>query len=244
MRGVSRRVWLRGAAALALPVIGALPVTARAQNHRFAPPSGPMLYTRRLERSLADGAKLTVSRSFAVRIEPAGGGYRVTGEQVGVEVEAPEKLASFARIERERTELGLFPLTLDARGRILGDEPAPIDTRIEGAVREAVAMIEQRPRPPAERAELLRFVEAVHLSAGTLVSELPLDLFAPSPEPRRESGNVALPGGETGAVSVMFTAIVDPANGLMREARREVVTEFGGESRLTVESWQLEPLAP
>lgn len=244
MSGAGRRAWLRGAAAaLALPVLSGLPLAAAAQGPRFSPPDGPMLYSRRLERSLADGARLTVSRSFVVRFEHAGGGFRLSGEQAGVEVEAPEKLAAFARIERERTELGLFPLMLDAQGRILADEPPPFDARLDEAVREAVAMIERRPRAAAERSELLRFVEAVHAGAGTLVSALPLDLFAPPPRPRRERRDVALPGGETGEVSVTFAASADPATGLMRHAEREVVTTLVGESRRTVETWRLEPFA-
>jgi hypothetical protein len=41
---------------------------------------------------------------------------------------------------------------------------------------------------------------------------------------------------------VTFSAARDPATGLMREARREVVTELDGDRRTTLESWQLTPL--
>src|SRR3990170_5977639 len=95
-----RRAVLRLAAGMLL-----LPWTSVAAAHParpatgFAPPDGPMLYTRRLERALAGGARLVVSRSFAVRFRHAAEGFKVEGEQVGVEVEAPESLAGFARIE-------------------------------------------------------------------------------------------------------------------------------------------------
>jgi hypothetical protein len=245
MSGADRRAWLRGMAmALLFPALAALAPTARAEAARFAPPGVPMRYVRRLERSLADGEKLVVTRSFAVRFEPAGEGYRILGQQLGVETEAPEKLAAFMRIERERREDGLFPLLLDAHGRITGSEAAPLPARLDEAVREAVAMIDRRPRPAADRAELLRFVNAIDQSAGKLVSALPHDLFAPAPEPRRETREVALPGGETGILTLTFSATADPGTGLMQEAEREVLTELAGETRRTLETWRLEPLAP
>jgi hypothetical protein len=87
------------------------------------------------------------------------------------------------------------------------------------------------------------FVEALHRSAGALVTEPPRDLFAPVDCPREESRTVALPDGDTGQVRVIFTATRDPVTGLMREARREVVTEVSGDLRRTIESWTLMPLA-
>jgi len=236
---LNRRTLLRGAAGvLALPILSGL--SAAAQTPGFTLPEGPMLYTRRLEQTLVDGKKLIVTRRFAVRFERAGEGYRVTGEQVGVETEAPEKLATLMRIERERVETGIFPLLLDAGGRIVASEGIPSLAGLDEAVREARALIEQRPRPAEERAELLRFVEAVHASAGKLVTQLPADLFVPTPH--REIREVELPGGEKGQVTVIFTAETDPASGLMREATREVLTELGGQTRRAIESWRLDPL--
>lgn len=243
MSRADRRAWLRGMTALMLlPAIIAAAPRAAARAPRFAPPADPMRYTRTLERPLADGNRVVVSRSFAVRFERTGGGFRVSGEQLGVETEAPEKLAEFMRIERERREDGLFPLLLDADGKIVGGETAPLSARLDEAVREAIALIDRRPRAPAERAELLRFVSAIEQSAGKLISALPPDLFAPAARPRRENREVALPGGESGEVTVTFSATADPMTGLMRRAVREVITTLEGESRRTVESWRLEPL--
>jgi hypothetical protein len=42
---------------------------------------------------------------------------------------------------------------------------------------------------------------------------------------------------------VIFTAERDPATGLMREARREIVTQVSGDLRRTVESWTLTSLS-
>ena len=39
-----------------------------------------------------------------------------------------------------------------------------------------------------------------------------------------------------------FAGVRDPATGVMREARREIVTEVADDVRHTVESWSLTPL--
>lgn len=235
---LERRALLRlaGLSAVLLPVLPAAALTAR-----FAPPAGPMRYTRRLERGLAGGASLVVSRSFAVRFVPEADGFRVDGEQVAVAVDAPEPLAALAQLERERVESGLFPLELDAAGAIRGlVQPAP-SAQLDAAVREASAEIDRWQQTPAEREQLRAFVEAVHRSAGQLVTELPRDLFAPVDSPREETRAIALPGGDTGQVRMTFAATRDPATGLMREARREVVTDVAGDVRRTIESWTLAP---
>jgi hypothetical protein len=240
-----RRAVLRLAAgAMLLPLASAAGAHPSSPGTAFAPPDGPMLYTRRLERVFPDGARFTVARSFEVRFEHWGDGFRVEGRQVGVEVEAPEALAAFAKLEREREreERGLFPLLLEADGSISEGAGAPLATRLDDAVRESLALIEARAHEAAEHAELVRFVQAFHQSAGRLVTELPPDLFAPPPDPRVESRAVALPGGDSGEVTVTFAAARDPATGLMREALREVVTALEGDRRRTLETWQLAPL--
>jgi hypothetical protein len=238
-----RRAVLRLAAgALLLPWASVVAAHPASPSSGFAPPDGPMLYIRRLERALAGGARLVVARSFAVRFRHAADGFRVEGQQVGVEVEAPEQLAGFARIEREREERGLFPLSLDAAGLIADGTGVPLATRLDAAVRETLATLEARPYDAAERAALVQFVNAFHQSAGQLVTELPRDLFAPAETPRSESRAVALPGGDSGEVVVTFSAARDPSTGLMRQALREVVTELHGDRRRTLESWHLGPL--
>jgi len=240
MSGIGRRTLLRFAAAtVAVPVLAAVPALAQG---RFAPPSTPMRYTRRLDRGLTGGAKFIVSRGFAVRFVPAPGGYHVEGEQVDAAVEAPAQLEAFARLERERVETGVFPLELDGNGAILRRSHATDSEALDQAVREAVAEIDRWQLTAAERDRLRAFVEAVHRSAGALVTEPPRDLFAPVDCPREESRAVALPDGDSGQVRTTFTATRDPVTGLMREAQREVVTEVAGDLRRTLESWTLAPL--
>lgn len=238
-----RRALLRLAGmAVTLPLVSIVSAAAQPAG-AFAPPANPMLYTRRLERELADGARLVVTRSFAVRFIREADGFRVEGEQVGVEVEAPEQLAALAALERERVETGLFPLQLDRAGAIRATSRAAQSEQLDRAVREVTARIEQGQHIPAERDAMRAFVEAVHRSAGELVTELPRDLFAPTAEPRAESRSIALPGGDAGSVQMTFTAERDPATGVLRAARREVVTEVAGDHRRTIESWRLEPFA-
>ena len=240
MTAIDRRSLLRcGAAAMA---IAALPARGAAPAAGFDPPSTPMRYTRRLERGLPGGASFAVSRSFAIRFLREAGGFRVEGEQVAVAVEAPEPLAEFARIERERRETGLFPLALDSSGAIRGLAPGVDTGRLDEAVRAALARIDAGSHPQAERERLRAFVEAVDRSAGAILTELPRDLFAPVDCPRSERRAVALPGGDRGEVRLSFDAERDSLSGLMRTARREVVTDIAGDLRRTVESWTLTPL--
>lgn len=234
-----RHILRLAAAALVLPMLSA-GIARAASPTRFAPPAGPMLYTRRLEREMGRGYRLVVERRFAVRFLPVTAGYQVEGEQVGVEVEAPEALSEFVRIERERTETGLFPLLLDADGSIAASMGVPVATRLDEAVRVALDQLQAQPHTPAERSELERFVAAFHQGATRLITELPRDLFAPG-SPRRETRDISLPGGDTGAVSVSFTATRDPDTGMMREALREVVTTLDGGQRRTLENWTLVP---
>lgn len=244
MSGSDRRSLLRLAAgALIAPIAAAAPFRTAAQTGApISPPAGPMRYTRRLERSLGDGARFVVSRSFRVVFRPDQAGFRVEGEQIDVQVDAPASLAAFRDLERKREELGLFPIRLDARGMIVGLAPDGESQQLDAAVREISAEFERRPFDPAEREELRRFVSAVHQQAGRMVTLLPLDLFAPAETARRDSRQVALPDGEVGEVSVTFTAARDPATGLMRDATREVRTRLSGDLRTTLETWQLEPL--
>ncbi len=238
-----RRSLLRLAGmALALPLVS-IGTAAAQPRGPFTPPAGALLYTRRLERELADGAHVAVTRSFTVRFVREPDGFRVDGEQVAVEVEAPEALADLAKLERERQETALFPLWLDLTGTIRGVSRSAQSDQLDRAVREVLSRIEQGPHSPAERDLLRTFVEAVHCSAGDLVTELPRDLFAPAEMLRDESREIGLPDGETGQVRITFSAERDPATGLMQQARREVVTEVAGDRRHTVETWSLTPLA-
>jgi len=235
-----RRGVLRAAGfALLAPGFCALPLRAQAPRRAFAPPSEPMIYTRRLERSLAGGARFRVSRSFAVHFQQREGGYWVEGEQVGVEVEAPEALAEFADLERQRVERTLFPLTLDTDGLIAGLSDYRAPQQLEQAVQEVLTRVARLGLP--EEADAARFASAVHVQSEVLVSALPIDLFAPLAERDSATRTFDLPGGAQGQVSVLYTAEETPGTGLMRSALREVVTQLDGVHRRTAENWTLVP---
>lgn len=241
MTPAGRCALLLAAAALALPASLSLTSPAQAQATVFRPPAEPMLYTRTLRREMAGGASLTVKRSFSIRFVPVADGFRVEGEQVAVDVDAPAALTAFAQIERERRETRLFPLMLDASGRIgSGAEPGQA-AQIDDAVRAASALLARRNLPSGERQPVDDFIRALHQSAAGLLTELPVDLFAPRETTRTDTREVALPGGGTGAVTVRFSAATDHATGLVRQAEREVISDLAGDRRRTLESWTLAP---
>lgn len=241
-----RRTFLLAAAAM-LPAIASRDAFAQAGAGDaapvIAPPPQPMIYTRRLVRSLIGGARIVVERSFAIRFTRSATGFVVEGEQISVEVETPEQLAWLGELERKRVEYGIFPLQLDHRGRILSGEYVWDGPEIEAALRGVAERVEQMNASAGEREALKGFVTAVHEAGAHIVSALPTDLFAPSEIDRRASREIVLPHGTEGTVSTLFSAQRDPRTGLMRSARREVVTAIEGDQRHTIETFTLVPQA-
>ena len=219
-------------------------VAASVETHPITPPMQPMIYTRRLERSLVGDAQIVVERKFAIHFVPLPTGYRVEGHQIAVEVQTPEQLASLAQLERERVEGGIFPLELDREGRIMTGEVGPEAPEIDEALRDIDARLDALKPSEDERQILLSFVEAIHAAGASIVSRMPQDLFAPLVAERTDSRAIALPQGGEGEVSTVFSARRDLATGLMSSARREVVSAIAGSSRRTVETFTLEPDAP
>ena len=80
---------------------------------------------------------------------------------------------------------------------------------------------------------------AIDKASASLSSGLPHTLFAQIPGTTTDRREVALPGGGEGTLETVFEVSVDGTTGLMREARREVVTMLGNSSRKAVESWTL-----
>lgn len=246
---LDRRSLMRRTAQSILLLSFVPPMAARAQGQplgQFDPPSTPMIYSRQLLRIMTGGARLMVTRSFAVRFIRDADGYLVTGTQTGVAVEAPPALDRFAALEKERLETGLFPLRLDMAGQITGAQvptgPAPQqDDRLALAVAAARSVATQMQAEPEVQAQLAAFINAVHQSATQLVTQLPPDLFAPQQLARTERQQLDLPGDLVGQVTAQFSASVDPATGLMRNAQRSVTTAIGPDQRETVESWTLKP---
>jgi len=204
------------------------------------PPSGDMLYRRRLVRGLRGGASFNVTREFRVRFEPVAGGYLLNGAQFSARVEAPQALANFAAIEEQRVETGMFPLVLDGAGQIVEGNADLSANAIEHAMQDV------RERFPVEAGkqpnEAVEFIEALHSTGTRLTAELPKDLFAPVENARSDRREIALPWGDKGEVSTRFEAERDPLTHLMRHAHREVITRMGDDTRRNYESWDLLPV--
>ncbi len=94
----------------------------------------------------------------------------------------------------------------------------------------------------SDRGELEAFVRAVHEAGAKMSAAPPGDLFAPAAPSTHAERALTLPGGEEGLIQVTFTALADPTTGLMRQARRDIVTTISDDSRLTREDWTLAPI--
>lgn len=207
----------------------------------FSPPTQPMTYKRRIQRQLADGAQLSVERVFAVQFMKDGSGFRIYGEQTGVEIDAPPALDALMQLERERVATGVFPLDLDQHGIIQFGEDAGEIQQVETALKQVSLRIHSSARGTQEQQELQDFVSAIHKVGAKLTTSLPLDLFAPAQSKRSFSREIALPDGAIGEVVTSFSAERDPCTRLMQQATRSIVTRMDSDARNTVESWSLVP---
>ena len=244
-RNVRNRFML-GAALVALTAAPTMPVRAAAAPGQsapavFNPPAGSVLLTRELRKTLSDGKVIVSRRRYAIRFHPNATGYRVDGELVSADVEAPPELAQLADVERTRTDEGLFPLALDRDGLILeqqgADDPAAA-ARTMAAAREFLAKAQMT---DAERAAALAMVAKLQTQARSAGGNWPADLFRPASGEHQESRELPLPDGSTGKVTVTITAS-DAAGGLLDRMQRRVVTELGGSARLSTETWTLATL--
>ncbi len=233
----ARRAILRAAAGFALlPLLSSRSAFAAtgAAVAPIAPPASDMIYRRMLQRQLAGDVTLTTTRDFLVRFSATGnGGYLVDGNQVSAHVDAPENLASLARLEERRVESGLFPLSLDASGTIVDGTDMPVDLNV------ALALDEVQRRFVDHGAEVSELLDAISASGARLTAYLPKDLFAPTSSATEQREVITLPWGQTGEVRMRFTAMRNPDTRLMRFATREVVTVLEGEKRRSSERWEL-----
>ncbi len=232
--------WLAGAALVPL-LAGNRSASAQIAGGRFNPPAGPMRLTRQLSRQLADGAQIVIERTWEVQFRNQAAGYSLDGRQVAVEVSAPHSLEMLARIERDRTESGLFPIELDRNGLISADAETGSLAPIDQAVSQARKRIEASGLSTKAAADARQFLAYLQKSAADLSSQMPGDLFHPVRPNWQENRTIRLPHGQTGSVSVSFTAITNPEAGLMERAQRIIVTEIGEASRTSRENWKLLP---
>jgi len=228
-----------------LPALaGGWPLAARAAAASFNPPTTAMNLTRKIVRELADGAMISVARQWLVRFvhdtsKPSG--FTVTGRQISVDVIAPTALEFLAKIERQKIEDGLFPMKLGPEGLILSDQNEPDPVLIDRAATLALARINATQLGSHDGKDARQFLTTLQQSAAQLISKLPRDLFRPRQTNWQHERDITLPGGQIGKVSVLFSAQMDAAGGIMQHAQRSIITSIGNASRTSDETWTLIP---
>lgn len=234
-----RALFLAGAAALvpALAAVQAGSALAETVASQFAPPSTALTLTRILYRPLTGGKQIVVTRRYAIRFAPEGEGYRLDGELIGAEVDAPPLLARLAEIERNRTDSGLFPARLDSQGiiRSMGGS-IDRDARLK-SVKVGELMIGSAAISAAGKQEGTALLNQVASSAGT--STWPMTLFNPGQGERVEIRKVPLADGSQGEVEVRIHAEGLMPGGLARQVERVITTRLEGTTRVSREVWTL-----
>ena len=213
------------------------PVAANALG-AFVPSFEPMVLTRVLRRPLPGGIEISTSRSYEVRFVRVDGGYRIEGELIDVEIEAPARFEALAALERARPDTGMFPMRIDANGRFLAADDRQQQDFAQSAGRVASGMIPAG-LAPAEARDAHGFIGQT--AANPVQTVWPEDLFRPVPGKHSSSQVMSLPGGKTGEVAISTEAQVDAASGLVTMFQREVTTRLGDTTRVTLETWTLAP---
>lgn len=205
---------------------------------RFTPPGDELVLTRTVHRALGGGLEIVARRSYAIRFVPDGLGFRVDGRLIDSHVDAPAGLSALAAIERQRPDTGMFPMRLDAEGRLTDAASARDDEAKHKASAIAALQVGGSDLSAAEKSQAGSFLTAV-AARGAGSAEWPRDLFRPQPGNRRESRRLALPSGGEGTVTVAIAARAAPSDGLLEAVERTVMTDLGGTRRETREEWTL-----
>lgn len=239
---MTRKIQLLLGAALAMAAASAATaesVRAAAQAAAFAPPAGPMVLTREVRKTFGDGQVFVSRRRYAVRFAPQGEGWTLDGTLIASEVEAPPGVPpQLAELERNRRDDGLFPMHLDGAGMIV-DQPGSSDPVTSGRALAAVGTaLAGSNLSAADRQAASAFAASLHAQARAAGGNWPPDLFRPRRGLSSETRTMPAGGGAQGRVTIAITAGTG-SGGLMERLERRVVTEAGGTSRLSVETWTL-----
>ena len=205
---------------------------------KFAAPAGPMILTREVRRSLADGQVFVSRRRYAVRFVPAGVGYQVEGTLVDSTVEGPPGIMKLAELERTR-EGGPFPILLDSSGRIVAQQDAESPSQAERTLAAARRALGDAGLSADERDAGLAAVAAIQARAAAGRAIWPADLFHPAPGSHSEERALQTELG-SGQVRISTSADTNP-DGVLSRFTRQVTTDLGGSSRANTESWTLAP---
>jgi hypothetical protein len=218
-----RALLLAGAAVL-LPTLATLQpgsALAEAATVQFAPPS----------------KTLTLTRRYAIRFSPEADGYRLDGEFIGAEVDAPPPLAGLAEIERKRVDIGLFPARLDSRGliRSMGSVVDPETKQM--TIDAAGQMLANGPMTGEAKRERVGLV--AQLANSSVPSAWPRFLFNPGSGERVDTRKVPLPDGSQGEVVVRVYAEGLMPGGMAHKVERVITTRLEGTTRVSREVWTL-----
>ncbi|MFZ1743295.1 MAG: hypothetical protein WAT93_10595 [Pontixanthobacter sp.] len=232
----------RRKAVCAIGLVLAAPFTvgvAHAQGPSLVPPGAPMRFSRKLTRELSDGKLIEVSRVFEIRFSPLGEGFRIDGQQIGVEVHVPPGLEQLAELERSRDESALFPILLGSDGTIMGLNQPASGPQIDQAVKLALAKLDGIAADGQDTRDAAAFLRALHNSAAETTNNLPPDLFFPAAGEDFQTRSLPLPDGTIGQIKIAFVARIEESSGLLRNASRTIETSVGNSTRTSVERWQL-----
>ena len=238
MSGKNRSVWLSGTTAMLVMAAWTVPEAGSASvPDGFAPPATQLLLTRTLHRPLPGGKAIVTRRSYAVRFIREGAGYRVEGQLVSAQVDAPPALAALAEIERTRPDNGLFPIQLDDQGRIVGGGSLLDTGALDRAAVVAAEAIGGSGLPALDMLQAQAFVKQLRNRAPR--TQWPTDVFHPATGKRSETRVVPLPGGEQGNVTIEIEGRGRGQGGQLALLDRVVTTDLAGDTRVTREQWQL-----
>jgi hypothetical protein len=226
------------ASLLAVAVASPQATAAEPADPHFAAPSDPVVLTRVVRRGLPDGKEVVSRRTYSVRFSRDGDGFLVEGELISSEVDMPPSLSAFAEIERARPDLGLFPIHLDANGRIVDQQPVKPSVAGQAAVAAGIDRLRRAPLSDSERNEAAAFLRQVLERDGAMV-QWPTDLFHPTPGQQRSTRQMKLPDGRSGSVTVAIEVRVNEPGGLLEQFDRTIVTQLEGSQRTVRETWLL-----
>jgi hypothetical protein len=230
---------LRSAVLLgSVALVAGAPSAIAAPADSFVAPASPVVLTRELRRSLVDGKEIVTRRKYELRFLPEGEGWRVEGNLVDSQVEAPAELAMLAEIEKRRPDSGLFPLVLDSRGMIVAQQGAKDIAPGSEAKRVFDQSIERVGLAPAAKADASEMAGRIVATGRAAGGNWPTDLFRPQTQSGSQEQELALPGGKSGRVVVSVDAHRS-SNGLMERFSRIVSTELDGTRRNSSETFTI-----
>jgi hypothetical protein len=209
-------------------------------NHdAFVVPKKPLILTRIIRRTLVDGQMIVAHRSYAIHFTPENGGYRIDGQLQNVIVEAPPKLAALASLERNRRDDSIFPLYINAYGKLVSPQLATPNIIAQTAAEIASTMAHKEPLGHQDQQNITELIDQITKAAGNARSVWPNDLFHPASGLRSETKIITLPNGDQGKISIKSEAKISSYSGLMESLERTIITETDGMQRQSQELWTL-----